>query len=480
MATEVLTGLTTWNMEEDSEGHRDYNIEFKVRGDPTDGPFNVRNTAGLPLPGSPWQFYGDTDLAATCKRRCRINPIQQQDEATVLWRTAFVFSTRPDKRCQDENFDNPLTEPQRISGSWTRAVKEITETRFGIPLLYSSHERIRGPLAEFDTGYPIVRVEQNVLNLELNILSIFHQTVNSVPMWGLPIRCVKLAGVSWSQEFYGQCFPFYRRVLEFEINPDGFDRDIADIGRKVLYGRWERPGVWRLLCINGDIPDPNNPAHFIDYKAPDGTPGEVVLNGKGLPAGVCVVWDECAGGGGLSGKMLGCPDGTGTGAANTDNLLSTLTTSQGDYTNYFVSVFNNNRGNSLQDATVWVNVVRSITPDAWSSLFIYVRGRLVTHSGKTWVAIADSRGTEPGSSSDDPDQARWLEVPALTNKGTFDWCATYSLGDYVIEAATPGLLTGTGGGVDEFANCDKTRPGKIHVEYYPEMNFFFLGVPATL
>jgi hypothetical protein len=480
VATQLLEGRTKWGLSEDDDGHREYAIEYKILADREDGPFTVRNTPGLPLPGAPWAFGNDIDVVATCKRRCQVNPVQKQDEATDLWRAAFVFSTKPDKRCQDFRFEDPLTEPPRISGSWTRYMTEITKTRFGIPVKSSSHERFRGPQVEFEDGRPTVRVETNVLNLQLDILAIMHQTVNSVPMWGLPIRCVKLSGVSWAQEFYGNCFPYYRRILEFDINPDTFDRDIQDSGTKCLYGRWERPGVWRLLCINGDVPDHKNPAHFIDFKSPDGTPSNVILNGKGLPAGVCVVWDECAAAGGLSGKMLGCPDATGTGAADPDSVLATLTTG-GTYTNYFVSAFSNNKGNSLQDEDVWVNVVHSITPSAWTAFQVYTRGRLVTHNSKTWLAVADSRGAEPGSSTGDPDQQRWLELPALASAGTFDWCRNYSLGEYVVEAARPGLLTGTGQTANEFANCDKTKQGLIRVEHYAEMNHFLLGgIPVGL
>lgn len=480
MTTEVLPEFTKWSGSEDDEGHSEYIIEFKVRADITDGPFNVRNTPNLPLPGSFWSYKNDIDPNATCRRRAKMTPMQKEDEATDLWRVEFFYSTKPFKRCQDFTFENPLTEPQKISGSWKNEKKEATTNRFGIPLRYSSHERMKGPKVEFEEGFPTVRIEQNVLNLELDILAIAMNTVNSVPMWGLPIRCVRLSGVSWSREYYGSCFPYYKRSLEFEINPDTFDRDVADEGHKVLYGRWEKPGVYRLLCIDGDLPDHKNPAHFVEFKYPSGNPGIVQLNGKGLPAGACIIWDECATARALSPRMTLCPE------INTP-MLNELTTT-GSYTKYYISMWNNNVGASLYDGVAWLNVVSNIVPSPWQSFFIYKTGSLVTHTNRTWVAIADSRGAEPtvGSGTN----VWWMNLGsstttgtnpdhAIDNKGIYNRCTTYNLGDYVVESAGNQVLTGSGTGRD-YSGCDRTRPGFIKVEKYAEINLFTLGVPTVL
>lgn len=483
MSTQLLPGRTKWEMTEDDEGHREYNVEYKILADVTDGPFNVRNTPGMPLPGSFWQQGADVDPFAFCKRRSKTAPMQKEDEATWLWKCGLVFSTKPDKRCQDFRFEDPLTEPPKITVSWTKYKEEATEDRFNIPLRNSAHERLKGPQIEFDNGLASVRITQNVLLPNLDLISTMVHTLNSVPVWGLPIRCVKLSGVSLTKQYYGNCFPYWSRELEFDINPDTFDRDIADEGHKVLYGRWERPGVYRILCINGDIPDHKNPAHFKEYVDTAGNRGNVVLNGKGLPAGVCVVWDECAGSGqigGLSGKLLGCPDNTGTGQSNANELLSTLTTG-GNSTNYYISLWDNNRGASLQDERAWVNVVRSITPSPWISLLIYPRGSLVTNRGKTWIAARGSRGTEPGGpTNSDMAGSYWVQYDSIRDRGVYDWCTNYMHGDYVLEASNTGLSTGTGTNNNQYANCDKTKPGMIHIEKYAETNFFLLGIPALL
>lgn len=497
MATRLLPGITTWHLQiqRDESHNRDYTVEFKVLADREDGPATVANTAGLPLPGSAWAFGNDLDPAATCKADWKIEPVQSGDENTYLWRVQITYSTKPDKRCQDFKFEDPLTEPQKISGSWTKYKEEITQNRFKIPLKYSSHERIKGPLAEFDTGLPTVRIEQNVLNLDLPGLGIALHSVNSVDMWGLPPRCVKLSGVSWSQEFYGNCYPYYKRILEFEINANTFDRDVADEGTKVLYGRWEKPGVWRLLCIDGDLPDHKNPSHFVEFKFPSGNQGKTFLNGKGLPAGVCVIWDECVGAHALSPRMTLCPE-------EINPALRELTTT-GSFSPYYISMWDNNKGNSLQDDQVWLNVVGSPTAiGPWIAFRIYGVGSLVTHKDHTWLAWADSKGVEPEVNTtasitmDDGttstirvDGNYWIDLGrttstgtspdhAVDDKGVYNPCTTYHLGDYVIESNLNRVITGTA--THDYSGCDKTRAGKIHIEYYAETNLFTLGLPLTI
>lgn len=479
MATEIVGEFTTWSSQGDDKGHRDYQIQFKIKADGQDGPYNVRNTEGLPLPGAPWDFREDYDPAAKCKQRYSLTPVQRLHEETDLWLIDFFFSTRPDDRCQDEPFQDPLTEPQKLSGSWTKYKEEAVVDRFGESLRYSSHERIKGPQIEFDSGLPTVRIEQNVKDLELDLVSQLMHTVNVDVMWDLPPRCVKLSGFSWSQHFQGDCDPYFTRVFEFEINPNTFDRDLTDEGTKVLYGRWERPGVYRILCVNGDVPDHKNPSHFIPFKSPDGTPGRVILNGKGLPAGACIVWDECHNN--PTGKSAGCPDDALT-------EVRTLTTS-GSYTQYYISPWENNQGNRLSDSEMWVNIV-GIMRTEWQPFLIYVRGNVVRHNNITYLAMAPSRGIEPGSGIDSSaSESYWLALGPtsltgtgdidINDRGVFDICTNYNMGDYVTETSGQSVITGSGTDVD-YSGCDRTRPGAIRVEKYAEADLLLLGIPAEL
>jgi hypothetical protein len=157
----------------------------------------------------------------------------------------------------------------------------------------------------------------------------------------------------------------------------------------------------------------------------------------------------------------------------------------------------------LQDDEVWLNVPLTTTPLTWSAYTVYRRGQMVKHptSNNVYICLRDSRGMEPGSvvfppagtgtepaAPYDPYYQFWLYLGVRDMTGTaayvpnprgvFDPCATYNLGDMVQEAPD-GVATGTGTAAT-VAGGDKTKQGKIHVEYYPEGNHFLLGIPAVL
>jgi hypothetical protein len=285
----LLRGRRTMGANRDSDGHREYTVQHLIETSYTDGPAVAMTTPGLPLPGSAWSFGTDNDQWAWCRADARVTIHQEKvGDPTRFWAVEQVFSSKPPEksRCQDASIQNPLLEPQDVSGSYTKYTEEATFDRFGRSITTSSHERFRGPQIEFDRNRPTVKIKQNVLNLGANVFSPMIDTVNALPLWGLPPRTIKLSNVSWQRKFYGQCFKYYERTLEFDINFQSFDRFLLDEGTKVLSGRWNRAtGEWQTVNVNGLPPNPYNPAHFIRYK--DRFTGEnsrVVLNGRGLPA----------------------------------------------------------------------------------------------------------------------------------------------------------------------------------------------------
>jgi hypothetical protein len=92
---------------------------------------------------------------------------------------------------------------------------------------------------------------------------------------------------------------------------------------------------------------------------------------------------------------------------------------------YYVSIVAPNVNNPLTDTTKWVGVTGSIIPTKWSA-GNYLAGRLVRHSGSTWIAKVATSGT-PGVSSN------WLSV-TLSDFGTYSREKTYpDVGIYVQE-----------------------------------------------
>lgn len=288
MATTLKPGPRRWSLVRDSEGHRTYRVTQLVRGEEGDGPNTVLNTPGLPLPGSVWEFENDLDIWAFCLPDLTINPHQEKEgDKTKWWTVDQTYSTRiPNKlqRCQDQQIEDPLMEPPRLSGSFLKFREEASYDRYGSPVVTSSWEQIRGAQVEFDASRMQIRITQNVLLLNLSILALMIDTLNAFPLWGMPPRTIKLSNVSWERKLYGLCTFYYTRTLEFDIDGRGFDKDILDEGTKALSGRWNPDsGEWDLVPIAGEDPDPFNPLHFIRYQDPNGNLTKVILNGAGLP-----------------------------------------------------------------------------------------------------------------------------------------------------------------------------------------------------
>lgn len=429
MTTRLKPGQKRWNMERDAEGHRFYHITYHVEADVTDGPANVLLTPGLPTPGAYWNVDGDVDLGAYFNLESEVKPLVD-NEPNTEWEVTLVFTSKPLKRCYDTQFD-PLTEPMILSGSFSNHHKEITTDRFGKPILTSSHEQIRGPQVEFEVSYPIVKIKQNVLALQLSLLKAVIDKVNDAPLWGMLKGEIRLNSVSWEQKFYGTCLVFFERTFEFHIKDGGHDRDILDEGSKVLNGHWHPTnGEWVLDNINGKVPDHNNPTHFIDFPDRQNNPIRGVLDGKGKPA----------------------------------KVITQMRVGQG--TQQYVSITDGNIGNPLEDGTKWVPIE---TPgdelQEWEEA-VYSRGVIVHVTSDIPAQAGTYVATDETINMDLPnlDPDFWVKLPTgISDEGDYSNAVTYDKGEYVTDAA-----------------ATAAAEGKIHVEYYGEANFLLLGIPTTI
>lgn len=291
-----IVGPARWSMTRKDDGHRTYKLVNKVRVSDIgvanslgDGPFVVLNTPGLPLVGSFWSYGNDVDVDAYCSPEISIKPHPQyRDEKVTYWEVENTFTTIPNRRCQDDQFTDPLSEPQKISGTFLRTSQESFRDKDGNIVKSSSHELFRGANVEFDVMMPSVHIEQNVSDLELALVSQLispRPSLNDGVMWGLPARCIKFANFTWEQIFFGTCDYFYRRYFDFEVNYGTWDRTLDDKGTKVLHGEFTEDGTaWEVKNLpDGTTPDPDNPDHFIRFKDRSGENSETLLNGAGLP-----------------------------------------------------------------------------------------------------------------------------------------------------------------------------------------------------
>jgi hypothetical protein len=298
----TVKGRHSWTVRRDDEGHREYKIRWKVESETSDGPANVLLASGLPLPGTVWGsvpslFESDSDPWAWCRLEADVQAWQPPDGGGrhKHWLIEQTFSTKPGKRCCDQQFDDPLLEPPKISGTFVRYTEEGNYDRFGDPIRTSSHEVIRGPHNEWDASRAQVTIEMNLPSLDLQLLASSVDTVNDDWLWDLPPRSIKLSGSSWQRKFHGQCNVYFTVSLEFDIKYEGWDRDLDDEGTCVIRGSWVQAAgtddqyYWQPVRVRSAVTqalvdiDHTNPVNFQRYKDLNGENRRVVLDGQGRP-----------------------------------------------------------------------------------------------------------------------------------------------------------------------------------------------------
>lgn len=258
-------GRINWEVSRDKDGHRDYKIQWFIEDTTAGmGPQSIYGAPGIPGIGTPWAYGGDNDPFAFCWPITKASPITTKDPSQ-WWIVENLFSTKPLRRCQDTEPGNPLTEPDRIRGTFVKYTQAVTRNKDDEFLKSSSHEPLTGPLMEFDNNRPSVSITKNLANLPLSTFAPMVDQVNDTPMWGVGRRMVKLSNATWERFFYGSCNKFYTVTYDFDVDFTTFDRKAIDQGTRIL----------------SDGGDPNNPDDFEVYKDVNGENSAVLLNGAG-------------------------------------------------------------------------------------------------------------------------------------------------------------------------------------------------------
>ncbi len=292
-----IVGPTIWSGAIDEDGFREYRLKTLIQCDSVnDGPATAMQTPGLPEEGSLWIIGNDVDIWAWCRPNMTVTPLiegEPNDQFYVEQRFSTKFGQGRDpknQRCAQQRIEDPLLEPQKISGSFIRKREPAVVDRFGNALFNSSWERLQGPEVEFDESTWQVRISQNVSSLELALCYSMKNTVNQFPLWGAPRRCIKLSDFHWERLYHGSCSKYYTRHFTFDIDFKTHDKLVPDIGTKALRGKWTALSgtsggglTWTLTSIGGVAPDPKNPFDFIRIPDYFGNPHRIPLDGKGQP-----------------------------------------------------------------------------------------------------------------------------------------------------------------------------------------------------
>jgi hypothetical protein len=350
-------------------------------------------------------------------------------------------------------------------------------------------------------------------------------TVNMFPLWGLPPRCIKLSNAPWEKKFWGLCEQYYTLTLEFELRSDTFDKDLNDIGTKVLNGHWNpllgkgctlnltlSTGVITAATVNaGGTNYPPSTTVRLSVQPPTNPPtpgvginGAVIANTNSAGA-VTSITSIYNGGSGYT-LVTAVPTGrVGTPSdanwlidniqgmppnpfnpshfiAATDRLGNPMKSIQLDGhgkpaqvivgTGYsFISIIAGNNGRSVQDTTAWIPLITQpdeipewlpFLPDTPTGGYQYGELVYLTDPLGPDNLIYVSTINNNYNPVTDPS---WVQVgadpPGLTSQGNYDSSTSYNLGDYVVDL-TAGQI------------------GNIHIEHYPESDFTLLGIPLVL
>ena len=235
--TAIATGFKSLTSSRDEEGYRHYSADVMVETDDIDdGPGIVMFAPGLAPTGSTWSNGNDSDPWAFCspERTVRRAPDYPEGDPVTHWIVTQKFSNKPRKRCQSTEIEDPLSEPYKISGSCNKQTEERIADKDGVPLLYNTFERIRGPLVERSRALPVTNIEANVAAIPQGNYLGMVERVNSGVFWGYAARHVRLVDAAYSRQLYGVCFFYYTVSYAFEFKEDGYDEPILNEGRKSL------------------------------------------------------------------------------------------------------------------------------------------------------------------------------------------------------------------------------------------------------
>jgi hypothetical protein len=512
MVAVIVPGQRNWSVSRDSEGYKTYKIVHRVACDEGDGPNTALTAPGLPVPGQIWDFDNDYDPNAWCTPESSANPVVT-NEPNMYFDVEHNFTSKPLGRDATKDRADPLSEPPKISISFSKTTEEASHDRFGRMITNSAWEQMRGKHVEFDTGHIIVKIEQNLATVDLPSHAAAYQTVNMVMLWGMPPRTVKLSNSSIEESYYtpttttttttpfgatttsqftttttapptiASQVKYYHRNLEFEVNAKGWDRDLLDEGTKVLWGRWKSVVTTSTTTTTTTTtPAGQTTAPPTTTSTAAGATTTQAATTTTLPTpqkADPVQWE----------LLPVDSDGTMPNRFNpthfmryTDrsgNPLRVILNGKGLPAGTVAPVglkylcIVNGPAGSLADTNSWVAVPKPRPPNTetgqstfptWDPFTYYYRGDLIQDdSGAKYIATDTSINRDPVIEQIGSNPV-WQPVPANTpqDQGIYVSTASYVIGDMVEDALIESA-------------------GIIHVERYSETDFVLvLGIPSSI
>lgn len=276
--TVKLLGEREWELDVDDDGFKMYTVTwFAETSSPFEGPNAVFNTPGLFATGSIWQFEDnegnveEEDQNALCLPNIKISPVVR-GEPNWWWTIQQFFSNKPVTALrQDNEIGSPATIPPKVRGTYVKHTIEAMKDKDYKPILNTAFQRIRGKAAEFDKSNQTIVVE--LMRPQLDNFDDYIDHVNDRPIWGKPVRAVKLSNITFERLVYGVDTFYYNSILDFDTDivldenqekVSGFDRRVPNVSTLELTGNdKDDPDSYTSILQVGDndrtekILDPN-------------------------------------------------------------------------------------------------------------------------------------------------------------------------------------------------------------------------------
>lgn len=300
MTTTVARQLAPPKLRIDEELHRTYTTSFRVFGTGNTGPLEISGAAGLPTYGSPMRApfvtTNDVDNYAICID-IAIDPNPTKVNASgsdgitantsgYEWNVVTTHSTKPQRR--ESTFrGNPLDEPYEMSGSFLNTVEDAWRDKDGNVITYTNGAPVNPPF-QIDKARDTLVLAYNTSTISLPLRARMVKKVNSVPIWGLSKRQVKLERWEWSIKYWGFNNKYIHHVMEFHINQDRHPR-LGCVNGTTGYGTGTASatgtgtGIDALLPLRGYYNTTRNQSYRLSPDCPDAEGDETMMDKKDNP-----------------------------------------------------------------------------------------------------------------------------------------------------------------------------------------------------
>lgn len=207
----------------DRDFHRTYTTIYVVFTERNQDPFNAASVSGIPTYGDSYSWNAFTDVWAFAKQFDIQRDQELKDplsgDIVVRWTITVRHDSKPTGGSNGFTpRDNPLDEPVVITGSFDWYTSPRYRDIDGNVLANSAHIPYPRETVEVDDVFDTINVSYNYATIDLDLRSQMINAVNSVPMWGLGVRRIKLSTWDYQILWAGPAFQYVKYNLKFTVS----------------------------------------------------------------------------------------------------------------------------------------------------------------------------------------------------------------------------------------------------------------------